>query len=162
MRCELVATLLHNPEIVFLDEPTIGLDIIAKKKIRELLRKLNEEEGTTIILTSHDMEDIEKICKRIIIINKGNIVFDGPIEKIKKSMKNKIVEIYLDEKTKEISPPLGAKVIEKGQFKIVLEVDTSKLSIANVLNFFFTKYEVADLIVKETPIEEIIEDIYRK
>ena len=162
MRCELVAALLHNPEVIFLDEPTIGLDIIAKKKIRELLKRLNEEEGTTIILTSHDMEDIEKICKRIIIINKGKIVFDGAIEKIKRLMKNKIVEFYFDEKVEGLTIPKGTKIIEKNAFKVILEVNTSIISITDLLNHFFNKYEIADLTIKETPIEEIIEDIYRK
>ncbi len=162
MRCELVAAMLHNPEVIFLDEPTIGLDIIAKKKIRELLKRLNEEEGTTIILTSHDMEDIEKICKRIIIINKGKIVFDGAIEKIKKIMKNKMVEFYFDEKVQEIIVPKGTKIIEQNTFKVILEVNTSVISLTNLLNYFFEKYEIADLIIKEIPIEEIIEDIYRK
>mgnify|MGYP001579391277 CR=1 FL=1 len=162
MRCEIVAALLHNPEVIFLDEPTIGLDIIAKKKIRELLKKLNEEEGTTIILTSHDMEDIEKICKRIIIINKGCIVFDGSIEKVKRLMKNKIVSLYFNDKIADIIIPKGVKVIEKSVFKVALEVDTSKVSITKLLNFFFTKYEIADIVIKEIPIEEIIEDIYKR
>jgi ABC-2 type transport system ATP-binding protein len=160
MRCEIVVALLHNPKIIFLDEPTIGLDIIAKRKIRDLLKKLNEEEGTTVILTSHDMQDIEKICKRIIIINKGKIVFDGDIKKIKKLMGNKIVELYLDESNGDVKLPKGVKLVEKEQFKLVLEVNVKKMDIPKLLEYFFKRCKVADLIIKEIPIEEIIEDIY--
>ena len=162
MRCEIVAALLHNPKIIFLDEPTIGLDIIAKKKIRGLLKKLNEDEGTTIILTSHDMEDIEKICKRIVIINEGDIIFDGSIEKIKNLMRNKIVEIHMNEKIGELNLPKGVSTIEKGQFKLILEADTRKIEIPKLLEYFFKNHSVADIIIREIPIEEIIEDIYRK
>lgn len=162
MRCELVASLLHNPEVIFLDEPTIGLDIIAKKKIRMHLKKLNEEEGTTIILTSHDLEDIERICKRVVIINKGQIVLDGEMEKIKKFMRNKIVELYFEEKIESLRIPAGVKVISKNPFKVVLEVNTDKIKIVKLLEIILSKYEIADLVIREVPIEEIIEDIYKK
>ncbi len=84
MRCEVVASLLHSPEVIFLDEPTIGLDMVAKEKLREVINKINKEENTTILLTSHDIWDIEKICDRVIIINYGRILYDGSLEKLKK------------------------------------------------------------------------------
>lgn len=96
IRCEMVAALIHKPEILFLDEPTIGLDPVVKKNIRKLIRKMNKELGTTIFLTSHDVGDIEKLCKRVIIVNKGKIIMDDTIKNLKsnKPLEDIITEIY--------------------------------------------------------------------
>jgi ABC-2 type transport system ATP-binding protein len=161
MRCEIVAALLHNPKIIFLDEPTIGLDIIAKKKIRSLLKKLNEEEGTTIILTSHDLEDIEKLCNQLIIINKGKIVYNNSMSEVNKFLRTKIIELYFEDKVKEFKLPKNAKIKEKSPYKLVVEIDTKKISTTSFLDYFFKNYEVADLVIREAPIEELIEEIYK-
>ena len=96
IRCEMVAALIHKPEILFLDEPTIGLDPVVKKNIRKLIKKMNKELGTTIFLTSHDVGDIEKLCKRVIIINKGKIIMDDTMQNLKsnKPLEDIITEIY--------------------------------------------------------------------
>ena len=113
MRCELVLSLLHRPKIVFLDEPTIGLDIVAKNKIRELIKEINEKEKMTVILTSHDMGDIEKICKRVIIINKGTIVYDGEIKELKRAyVKTKVIRA-LSENPVKFSELKGVKIMKK-------------------------------------------------
>ena len=91
MRCELILTLLHNPKIAFLDEPTIGLDVIAKDKIRDFIKEFNQENGTTFVITTHDMSDIEKLCKRVVIINYGLIIYDGLLSEICKRFSNKKV-----------------------------------------------------------------------
>lgn len=162
MRCEIVASLLHKPKILFLDEPTIGLDIIAKKRIRELIKKLNKEEKLTIILTSHDMEDVERICNRLIIINKGRIVYDGSIEKIKKDyLKFKRINIFFEEPVKKIQLK-DIKVIEKSKYKLRLEIDTDKIPIKKILEHITRKYNIADIIISDPPIEEIIEMVYNK
>ena len=97
MRGDIVAALLHSPEIVFFDEPTIGLDVVAKEKIREFVKYMNETEQTTIIFTTHDMQDIEKVCERLIIIDAGNKIYDGSIEEIKSKYANtKTIEILLE------------------------------------------------------------------
>lgn len=95
MRAEIAASLLHDPEILFLDEPTLGLDATAKERIRGFLRHLNREQGTTIFLTTHDMNDIEALCERIVIIDKGTIIYDGPVESLRAVDREKIIEVRL-------------------------------------------------------------------
>ncbi len=162
MRCELIASLLHQPKVLFLDEPTIGLDIIAKKRIRELIKRLNQKENLSIILTSHDLEDVEQICDRIIIINEGRIVYDGSVQDLReKYLQYKVIKVIFKEKAAELSIP-GVKQVYKGKFTRVLEVDVSKRPIQGIIQNIVSKYKVEDLTVLDPPIEEIIERIYQK
>jgi ABC-2 type transport system ATP-binding protein len=162
MRCEIVASLLHRPKILFLDEPTIGLDIVAKQKIREFLKELNEEEKITVLLTSHDTQDIERLCKRIIIINHGKIVYDGNIESLKKNyLSNRIVSVKFEEKFRGLKL-LGVKIIKAENFDADFEIDTKKISIQNVIDHLIKNYEIADINISSPPIEEIISKIYKK
>jgi ABC-2 type transport system ATP-binding protein len=162
MRCEIVASLLHKPKVLFLDEPTIGLDIIAKKRIRELIKKLNKEEKLTIILTSHDMEDVEKICRRLLIINKGRIVYDGTVDKIKKRyLKYKIINVLFEEPAEKIKLE-NVKILDKKKYRLKLEVNTSKTPIKQVLEHITKEYNIADVVISDPPIEEIIEMIFKK
>ena len=162
MRCEMIASLLHNPQVLFLDEPTIGMDIIVKKKIRELIRKLNKEEKITIVLTSHDMEDVEQICKRLIIISKGKIVHDGSMKDIReKYLSKKRIVVILQDKVKEISLP-GAELMYRGTYKHALEINTKETSLKESVKSIVSKYNVEDISVLDPPIEEIIEEIYQR
>ncbi|MBW7462448.1 AAA family ATPase, partial [Paenibacillus sepulcri] len=88
MRCEIAVTFLHRPELLFLDEPTIGLDVVVKQRIRELIRQCNREEGTTVFLTSHDAGDVEELCARAVVIHHGGILLDAPVEKLKRDVMN--------------------------------------------------------------------------
>jgi ABC-2 type transport system ATP-binding protein len=162
MRCEIIASLLHKPKVLFLDEPTIGLDIVVKKRIRSLIKKLNKEEKTTVILTSHDMEDVEKVCKRLIIINQGKIVYDGLTKKIRdKYLSKKQIIVILEDKVDEISIK-GAKTIFRGKFKHGLEIDTKKVHIKDVIQNLVSKYNLNDINIIDPPIEDIIEQIYNE
>ncbi len=162
MRCEMLASLLHKPKVLFLDEPTIGMDIVVKKRIRELIRRLNKQENVTIILTSHDMQDVEELCKRLIIINHGRIVYDGPTKEIReKYLTQKRIVVILQEKVKSISIK-GAKLLYRGKFKHGLEIDTSKHPIREIVKDIMQKYNVEDISILDPPIEEIIEQIYKK
>ena len=161
MRCEFVAALLHRPKVLFLDEPTIGMDIIAKKNLREFIRKLNEREKTTIILTSHDLDDIEELCPRVIVINHGKILFDGPMDNIRKKLKYKILEIYLDKEPKTIPTIANTKIIQKSPFRITLQIDRTKVPIRKVLDAYLQKCQIADIILEDPPIEQVIERLYR-
>jgi ABC-2 type transport system ATP-binding protein len=161
MRCELVASLLHKPKILFLDEPTIGMDILAKKSLRSLIRMLNEKESTTIILTSHDLDDIEELCSRVILINRGKILFDGSMENLRKNVNYKRVELYFDHDVKRVPVVQHVKVVERTPFKIVLHVDLKRISVRKVLSIFLQVGHVADIIIEDPPIEEVVERFYK-
>jgi len=162
MRCELVLSLLHKPDILFLDEPTIGLDVIAKKKLREHIKQLNIEEKLTVILTSHDMDDVESICERMIIINRGSIVYDGTIADIrKKYLTNKIVSVVSEEKI-QIDLREGMNILSREEFSAKIEINTTKIPIKTAIDLILKNNTIADITIEEEPIEEIIEKIYRE
>jgi len=162
MKCEIVASLLHKPKILLLDEPTIGLDIIAKQKIRELIKELNKNDGVTILLTSHDVQDIERLCKRVVIINHGKIVYDGDLEQLnKKYLKNKIVSVKFEDNFDGFELK-GVKVLKSEKYSADFEIDTNKISIKELIDYLVRKYEVLDINISGTPIEEIITKIYNE
>lgn len=160
MRCEFVASVLHKPQILFLDEPTIGLDIIAKKKVREFIKKLNETEKTTIILTSHDLDDIEELCNRVVVINKGRILYDGSLDNMKKKLRYKIFDIYFHEQLKDVPKIPNAKILEQEAFRIKLKVDRVKVSVIDLLDKYFKDCKIDDIIIEDPPIEEVVEQWY--
>ncbi|MDD4049991.1 MAG: ATP-binding cassette domain-containing protein [Candidatus ainarchaeum sp.] len=161
MRCEFVLALLHNPKILFLDEPTIGMDIIVKKTMRELIKKINEKEKTTIILTSHDIGDIENISTRLVIINHGQIVYDGDFKNIKqKYLSKKLLKITTEDKI-DLKDFKDLIVIKKSKYYIEFEINTKKFPLNKVIDFLFTKYKITDIGINEMPIEDVIEEIYR-
>jgi ABC-2 type transport system ATP-binding protein len=162
MRCELVAALLHKPKILFLDEPTIGMDIIAKKKLREFVKKINEKEKTTILLTSHDLDDIEQLCSRVVIINHGKIIHDSPVSSIKNKLNCKRLEFFLDSPVDKIKEMTHTKIVRKEKYMFVIEVDKSKVSLRKVIDHYFSRHPVEDINIIDPPIEEIIEAFYRK
>lgn len=144
MRGDIVAALLHSPEIVFLDEPTIGLDVVAKEKIREFIRYINEKEQTTILFTTHDMQDIEKVCDRLIIIDKGKKIYDGSIDQIKNKYANsKTIEILLENDEKETQT-----------------FDISVTPMNTVMENLFAQKNIKDISICEPEIDGIIRDIY--
>lgn len=146
MRCEIVASLLHKPQILFLDEPTIGLDVTAKEIIRNLIKKQALEEETTLLLTSHDTDDMEKVCERVIIINKGKIIFDNTLKALRDS--------FLCKKYIEITTEDGLKIRE--------EVNSRKTSVKKAMDELVQKYHVTDMTIENPPMEEIIKEIYRR
>ncbi|MFH1228876.1 MAG: ATP-binding cassette domain-containing protein [Candidatus Aenigmatarchaeota archaeon] len=163
MRCDLAASLLHNPKVVYLDEPTIGLDVEAKHRIREFLKNLNKK-GVTIILTTHDMGDIEELCPRIVIIDKGKKIFDGPVSEIKKKFGKErvlLIEFHDDVDTANINFE-GAKIISRDGSEIKFSIDTNKTSVSEIAKKIFAKYPVHDISIEEPDIEQIIRDIYNK
>lgn len=161
MRAEIVASLLHKPQIIFLDEPTIGLDIIAKQKIRDLIKELNRKENVTVFLTSHDMGDVEKLCKRIVIINHGQIVFDGKLEKLRKRyLLSKHIEVKLS-RTPVRFEFKGARLLNKNKYSMEIQFDTTKGNISDLVDYLTKKFEILDINVSDPPIEEIIAKIYR-
>lgn len=160
IRCEIVASLIHKPEILFLDEPTIGLDPVVKENIRTLIKKMNKEYKSTVFLTSHDIGDIEKLCKRIIIVNHGKIVMDDTMENLKYHYLNrKIVELKLRE-TQDLSYEDGISVIKSKGSHLKLEIDTTKKNISDALKLIDAD-NILDINISNIPLETIITDIYK-
>ena len=160
MKCEMVASLLHNPKMLFFDEPTIGLDPIAKETLRHLIKKINKELGTTIFFTSHDVGDIEEVCKRVIIINNGKIVLDDSMRNLKYHyMNKKIVEVNL-KADEECTLREGIQIIKHKDNLYKIECDMEKNTISDVLSLFKPE-NIQDISISSTPLEEIIKDIYR-
>ncbi|KKP35842.1 MAG: ABC transporter [candidate division TM6 bacterium GW2011_GWF2_32_72] len=161
MRCELVGSLLHRPQILFLDEPTIGLDVIAKQQMRDLLEYLNKQEGVTIFLTSHDVGDIERLARRTIIVNHGKIVFDDVTEKLKKAISaSKVIDLVLEENTEKFYFFAG-KILEKTSHSVKIQIDASASSTQQLLDYAFENFSVVDITIHDTPLEEIITKIYQ-
>lgn len=160
IRCEIAASILHEPKIIFLDEPTIGLDVVVKQKIRDLILQLNREEKTTIFLTSHDAGDIEKLCKRAIIINHGEVVLNESIKKLKYDYLNKKeINIKYNDEVKIEGSSLN--IIKHKGDAVKVQVDTSKEDIEEVLSYLIKCGKVNDITISEPPLEEVISYIYK-
>lgn len=161
MKCELVASLLHNPKILFLDEPTIGLDAVSKVVVRDFIKKINKEKKVTVILTTHDMADIESLVKRIIIIGNGRKLYDGDIENIKKKYSSeKIVEIYYDN-LKEIPKIKDSVVISNENGIVKIRIDSKKISVSSVTMEYAKVCEIKDINVITDSIDNIIYKLYK-
>lgn len=163
MRCEIAASLLHRPELLFLDEPTIGLDAVVKTRIRELIRERNRSEGTTVFLTSHDAGDVESLCSRAIVIHHGGVLLDDPVDKVKREvLSRKTVTLTLPESTVRpvipFMPGTEVEMVEGG--RVVLTVDLKITGIEDVLGQLIGKVGLTDMTVEDPPLEEIIKHIY--
>ena len=160
MKCEMVASLIHNPKMLFFDEPTIGLDPIAKDTLRKLIKKINKELGTTILFTSHDVGDIEELCKRVIIINDGKIVLDDSMKNLKYHyMNKKIVEANLKSAVK-LKETKGIKILKHKATMYKIEVDMNVTSMDELMKLFKAD-DLQDISISSTPLEEIIKNIYQ-
>ena len=160
IRCEIAASLIHKPEILFLDEPTIGLDPVVKENIRVLIKRMNKEFGTTIFLTSHDVGDIEKLCKRVIIINDGKVVLDDSMSNLKYNYLNKkIIEVKMKEKV-NLSDEDGITVLKDNGYGLKLAIDVSKKSVSDVIKMLDTD-KIIDINISNEPLENIISNIYK-
>ena len=160
IRCEIVASLIHEPKVLFLDEPTIGLDPVVKESIRTLIKRMNKEYKTTIFLTSHDVGDIEKLCKRVIIINNGEIVLDDSMENLKYHYLNKKI---VDAKMKEIvnlEEEDGITILKDKGYNLKIEVDLKKKSVSDALKLLNTD-NIIDINISNVPLEDIISNIYK-
>ena len=161
MKCELVAALIHRPKVLFLDEPTIGQDVVAQQNIRDFIKRYNEEQGTTIILTSHYMEDISRLCKRVIIIDQGRIVSDGPLDDlVRRCARDKVLTLFFPAGTvrREDVEPYG-EVIFSADGKAVLKVprDRVKSTASNILS---SNLPIEDILIGEMEIDEVVRTIF--
>jgi ABC-2 type transport system ATP-binding protein len=160
MRCDLTAALLHNPEILYLDEPTIGLDVVAKAQVRQFLRQVNAERQVTVILTTHDLNDVEKVCQRLVIIDSGKIIYDGGIDALKKDYgKTRMLIVDLAQTYPDIQLE-GVNLTRRDGNRIWLAFDRDTVSASEVITQLTERYEIQDLTISEPEIEEIVRRIY--
>ncbi len=161
MKCEIAASLLHNPKVIFLDEPTIGLDVVAKQQIRDAIRTMNAEEGTTIFLTSHDAGDIENLCKRVIIINHGKMIFDDRTSVLQRDyLTKKVIDVRFAEALNGPFVLPGVTTIKQGTYGVKLEFDSRLVPVEQVVQQIITTKPCNDINIADPPLEEIIREIY--
>ena len=162
MRCELAACLLHEPVVLFLDEPTIGLDLLAKQRFRALLVRLNEEQRTTIFLTSHDVADIEQVAQRAIVINHGAVIYDDRVAMMRRELlATKLIEAAVPTTT-ALPVMSGVTVVEDGESVLRLVVDTTTRPVREVLDALLLTTDVSDISVTDPPLEQVIAEIYER
>jgi ABC-2 type transport system ATP-binding protein len=161
LRCEIAGALIHGPSILLLDEPTIGLDVTGKALLRDHLDTMSREAGTTVLLTSHDTGDIERICERVIVIDHGSLLMDLPIVRLKRDfLRHRTVTLLTGEETPELTI-LGATAVEVTPYRLTLAVDTTVVPIEQVVAAALQRLTVRDLSVENPPLEDVIKAIYR-
>lgn len=166
MRCEIAASLLHDPKVLFLDEPTIGLDAASKLAVREFIRSLNRTRGTTILLTTHDMQDIEALTRRIILIGKGRILLDGPLENLKETLSPvRTVIASGREKAGALSLPEGVSLLSRqgeGNVRLTLSADTRLSPVPALIESLSRQMELSDLSVEQASMDEVVLSLYKQ
>lgn len=161
MRCEIAASLLHDPKVLFLDEPTIGLDAVSKIAVRDFVRQINREKGTTVILTTHDMQDIEALTQRILLIGKGQILLDGSLEELK-SRNSKIRTVTVEYTGGAFTLPEGICLVKDSGGHAVFQVDTECISVSKAIEFLSGAVDIKDLSVAGTTAEELVVSLYEE
>jgi ABC-2 type transport system ATP-binding protein len=161
MRCEIAASLLHNTKILFLDEPTIGLDAVSKIAVRKFIKQLNAERGTTVILTTHDMHDIEALTERILLIGKGRILLDGSLDELKKrSSGRKTLTVEYSGAAPDISE--GMTLIESKEGRLVITLDPNLLPVSDAIAYLAARTELIDVSVSGITAEEMVAELYKE
>lgn len=165
MRADLAAAWLHNPKILFLDEPTIGLDVLVKEKIRNAIKMMNEKFNTTVILTTHDMQDIENLCKRLIIIDKGSIIYDGTLENVKyrfgdlRTLTVTLREKKSDSQLYDYEGKLKFLRDEENENKLIIKFNAQEITLETVINYAFNQLGATDMKVEEIGIEDVVKKL---
>lgn len=165
MRCEIALTFLHNPKIVYLDEPTIGLDVLVKEKIRQFIKDINKQKNTTVILTTHDLKDIEDVCNRIILLDKGKIIYDGSKENFKEQYgKEMLANFKISHKTVELIAQisnLGFEVLEEDDKSLKISFSHEKTNIMQIMQELSKYCTIEDMNTKQSELEDILKQIYK-
>jgi ABC-2 type transport system ATP-binding protein len=162
MRCEIAASLIHNPQILFLDEPTIGLDAVSKIAVRQFIKTINQEKGVTVVLTTHDMNDIEALANRVILIGKGSLLYDGKLEELRKRFgTHKTITADYRKNTNSLDIP-GTSIINWSPEHAVLSIDTEQILTSDVITQLSKKVDLLDVTIESQPIEDIIVQLYKE
>ena len=160
MRCEIVASLLHAPRILFLDEPTIGLDVSAKAVIRELLRTESERERVTLLLTSHDTGDMERVCTRVIVIHHGRLLWDGAIDELRRGyLKTKRITLWSEAEHLNLALP-GVRVLSSGAYRTELEIALEITTLGQVVDAAVRQAAIRDMAIEDAPLDDVIRALY--
>ena len=163
MRCEVAASLLHRPKLLLLDEPSIGLDVVAKQHIRDAIRRMNQEEGVGVLLTSHDAGDLEALCKRVIIVNHGQIVYEDKVSNLKrKHLTTKLVEVRYAEQVPADFRMDGVEILKVGRYGVKLRFDTDQTPVDSVMAHLSGAGELVDITISDPPLEEVIAKVYKE
>ena len=161
MRCEVAASLLHRPKLLLLDEPSIGLDVVAKQRIRDSIRRMAQDENVGVLLTSHDAGDLEALCKRVIIINHGQIVYEDRVSNLKRRfLTSKLVEVRFADRILADFSLDGTEVLKVGRYGVKLRFDTRKTPVDKVIADISARGQVMDINISDPPLEEVIAKIY--
>lgn len=162
MRCEIAATFLHNPKIVYLDEPTIGLDVLVKENIRKFIKSVNREKNTTVILTTHDLKDIEDVCDRIILLDKGKIIYDGEKQKFKDMYgKYVIAEFIISDKKTKFGDLENIQILEESDTNLKVKFSHEETTIVKVMDKLSEYCTIQDIHMREAELEDILKEIYK-
>jgi ABC-2 type transport system ATP-binding protein len=166
MRCEVAASLIHKPKLLFLDEPTVGLDVLVKQKIREFLRNLNETEKMTILLTTHDVSDIEALCKRVLVMDRGRLIFDGQLSDLKEKWGNGTEVLFqfkqrvTTDRLRAVLGEIPCELVKENEYAIRVKIPRSQEMLPYVLSTVMANFEVSDVKIMETSTEDIVRNIY--
>jgi ABC-2 type transport system ATP-binding protein len=162
MRADLCAALLHDPPLLFLDEPTIGLDVVAKERIRQFIQHINAERGTTIILTTHDLSDVERLCERVMIIDHGRLLFDGRLEELRERFGgSRELEVDFAEQYDEVEVQ-GARVVSQEDKRVIYQFERGSVAASELIGLLSARFRIRDLQVREPDIESTVRRIYEE
>ena len=162
MRCELAAAFLHHPKIVYLDEPTIGLDVAVKERIRDFIRKMNENENITVMLTTHDIGDIEDLCKRIVVLDEGKKIYDGSLDKLVNRFSSRRLVMQVERPEDFELEAEGVKEIKTTEEGLEVVFDREVISASDLMRIILEDYEVQDFQIREPDIEEVVKKVYNE
>jgi ABC-2 type transport system ATP-binding protein len=162
MRADLCAALLHDPVLLFLDEPTIGLDVVAKERIRQFIQHINYQHGTTVLLTTHDLSDVEKLCERVMIIDQGRLLFDGELNTLRERFGGKRELVVYFAQEYESVGVAGAQVIERNGTRVTYQFERGTITASDLIGRVSAHYRIRDLQVREPEIEETVRRIYEE
>ena len=162
MRCELAASLLHSPKILFLDEPTIGLDALSKLAVRKFIKKINKEKEVTVLLTTHDMDDIEELCNRVVVIGRGEILFDGPLKDLREKYDTeRILKVDFFKEVERLNVSSG-EIISLENQRAILKFNPIEISSSELISEIGDQFKIKDLFLENESIEEIIARFYEE
>jgi len=160
MRADLCAALLHDPVLLFLDEPTIGLDVVAKERIRQFILHINRQRGTTVLLTTHDLSDVEKLCERVMIIDQGRLLFDGKLDNLRERFGGtRELIVYFAQEYESVAVE-GAQIVGRDGTRVTYRFERGTITASELIGRLSARYRIRDLQVREPEIEEIVRRIY--